>query len=97
MIIYKRKRIEWSKAKNNQLVKNRLISFETVVTYISNENIIKIIKHPNLNKYGHQKIFIINIESYIYLVLYVEDAEKIFLKTIIPSRKYTKLLIKKIQ
>ncbi len=33
---------------------------------------------------------VINIESYIYLVPFVEDKEKIFLKTIIPSRKATR-------
>ena len=32
---------------------------------------------------------VIGIDNYAYLVPYVEDAEEIFLKTIIPSRKAT--------
>jgi len=32
----------------------------------------------------------VRIEDYIYSVPYVEDDEKIFLKTIIPNRKETK-------
>ena len=30
------------------------------------------------------------VEDYVFLVLYVENDEEIFLKTIIPSRKATK-------
>jgi len=51
------------------------------------------IEHPNKLKYEHQFIFIIlvRVKAYIYLVPYVEDEESIFFKTIIPSRKMTKL------
>jgi len=35
----------------------------------------------------------VNIENYAYVVPFVEDEEKIFLKTIIPSRKMTKLYL----
>jgi len=45
--------------------------------------------HENA-KYVGQKIFVININNYAYLVPFVEDEEKVFLKTIIPSRKATK-------
>ncbi len=38
----------------------------------------------------NQKLFVININNYVYLVPFVEDEEKVFLKTIIPSRKATK-------
>ena len=38
----------------------------------------------------NQKLFYIIIEDYIYVVLFVEDEDYIFLKTIIPSRKATK-------
>jgi hypothetical protein len=41
-------------------------------------------------KYPNQRIFIIDIEDYIYLVPFVEDEKSMFLKTIIPSRKMTK-------
>ena len=35
------------------------------------------------------------LDDYVYAVPYVEDSEKIFLKTVFPSRKYTKLYLKK--
>ncbi|QCW83920.1 hypothetical protein EQU24_18000 [Methylotuvimicrobium buryatense] len=49
-----------------------------------------VIKHPNPSKYPNQRMFIINIENYAYLIPFVEDEKQIFLKTIIPSRKATK-------
>ena len=45
--------------------------------------------HPNQKKYPEQRIMVIGIYNYVYLVPYVEDVEEIFLKTIIPSRKAT--------
>lgn len=34
--------------------------------------------------------FVINIDNYVYLVPFIEDQQKYFLKTIFPSRKATK-------
>lgn len=41
-------------------------------------------------KYAHQRIFVVAIDDYVYLVPYVETEDEIFLKTVIPSRKATK-------
>lgn len=43
--------------------------------------------------YEHQKVYFVNVNNYIYKVPYVEDEEKIFLKTAFPSREATKLLV----
>jgi hypothetical protein len=51
--------------------------------------LLKTIEHPNQEKYPGQKIAVVMIDTYAYLVPYVEDNEEIFLKTIIPSRKAT--------
>jgi len=51
------------------------------------------LKHSNQERYPNQRIFIINIENYVYLVPYIETDEEYFLKTVIPSRKATKLYI----
>ncbi len=48
------------------------------------------IEHPNSAKYPNQRVFVINIDDYAYLVPYVESTKEIFLKTVIPSRKTTK-------
>jgi len=47
-------------------------------------------KHPNPEKYPNQRVFLVKIEDYVYSVPYVEDDEKMFLKTIIPNSKATK-------
>ncbi len=36
-----------------------------------------------------QKILIVNIQNYVYLVPFVQKNDEFFLKTIIPSRKAT--------
>ena len=40
--------------------------------------------------YSGQQVFVVNVDGYVYLVPFVEDAQAVFLKTIIPSRKATK-------
>lgn len=62
---------------------------------ILGEGLLDILDHPNRKKYAHQKIYIVEISEYVYFIPSVEDEEKIFLKTIIPSRKYTKKYIEK--
>ena len=84
------KYFDWDKDKNETLKAERGVSFEEVLVSITEVGLIDIIIHPNKEKYSHQKIMIINIENYIYLVPFVEDEKKIFLKTIIPSRKATR-------
>ena len=46
--------------------------------------------HPSRTKYSHQQMFVVLVGDYVYMVPFVEDHEKYFLKTIIPSRKLTK-------
>jgi hypothetical protein len=43
---------------------------------------------PNPVRVG-QRIFIVEIDAYAYVVPYVTDGETIFLKTMFPSRKHT--------
>lgn len=47
-------------------------------------------EHPNQQRYGGQRIFVVQRDDYVYVVPFVEDEKLIFLKTIIPSRKATK-------
>lgn len=84
------KYFEWNKDKNKKLMLERNISFEIVVICIKNGDILDKIKHPNQKRYPNQHIYIINIDGYVHAVPFVEDEQKIFLKTIIPSRKLTK-------
>lgn len=67
----------------------RGICFEDIVFYIEKGDILDDYLHPNQKRYPEQRIMVIGIDNYAYLVPYVEDVEEIFLKTIIPSRKAT--------
>ena len=79
----------WNNEKNDQLKRERNISFEEVLYYIVRGELLDILEHPNREKYPDQKIFVINIRDYVYMVPFVESEDEIFLKTIIPSRKAT--------
>lgn len=89
------KYIEWDPKKNERLKKERGVSFEEVVDVIFEGRVFGRIDHPNQKKYSGQKIFIIEMQEYVYVIPYVEDKEKVFFKTIFPSRKYTKVFIEK--
>jgi len=80
----------WNSKKNEELIKERGISFERVVQHIEKEGFLDVIKHPNTSKYPNQRMYIIEIDNYAYLVPFVENDNEIFLKTIIPSRKATR-------
>ena len=82
------KLFEWDKEKNKRLISERGISFEAVITYIEQGKITAIVSGQG--KYKHQKQFIIEVNQYVYIVPFVEEGERIFLKTVIPSRKMTK-------
>ena len=84
------KQINWNPYKNHKLIEERGISFEDVVFCLHHEGLLDDISHPNKDKYSHQRIFVVSIDQYVYLVPYVEDENEFFLKTIIPSRKATK-------
>ena len=80
----------WNSEKNTQLIRERGISFERVIFHIERDEILDIVKHPNPSKYPNQRMFILDIGNYAYLVPFVETETEIFLKTIIPSRKATR-------
>lgn len=84
------KRISWDPEKNCKLIKERGISFEDVVFCLQSGGLLDDATHPNTGKYPHQRLLVVAIEDYAYLVPYVEDDQEIFLKTVIPSRKATK-------
>ena len=72
----------------------RQISFEDVVFYIEQGFLLDILEHPNQEKYKGQKIFVVQIDDYVFLVPFIENDHEIFLKTVIPSRKATKKYLK---
>lgn len=83
----------WNSDKNQELIVARDVSFEEVIFHIEHDGLVDDIVHPNMKDYPNQRIFIVRIRDYVYLVPYVENDDEIFLKTIIPSRKFTKLYL----
>ena len=86
---YGMKRFDWDIEKNKKLIKERKVSFEEVVIFIEQGKILDIVDNPNL-KYQHQKMFVLDIGGYVYVVPFIETNEAYVLKTIFPSRKATK-------
>ena len=77
------------------LREGREVSFEEVVFHIQNGDLLAKLDHPNRAKYSHQQIFVVRMGDYVYTVPFVEDEEKYFLKTVIPSRKLTRDYLKR--
>ena len=79
----------WNAVKNESLKSERRVSFEDVIFQIEQGKLIDILEHPNQQRYPGQRIYVVDIGGYAYLVPFVESETEVFLKTIIPSRKAT--------
>ncbi len=84
------KPVNWSTEKNILLKAERGVSFEEVISAIANGGLLVVLDHPNTAQYPNQRMFVIRIRGYAYLVPFVETKQKVFLKAIIPSRKATR-------
>ena len=84
------KPIRWDADKSLSLKAERGVSFEEVLSAISQGGLLSVMDHPNRAKYGHQKMLVVRIQDYAYFVPYVEGEKEIFLKSIMPSRKATR-------
>lgn len=89
------KKVAFNAEKDESVKVRHGISFETVKKAISEGNLLAILENPNQTRYPRQKLLIVKIKEYAYAVPFIEDEEKIFLKTVFPSRKYTKLYVKR--
>jgi len=83
---------EWNEDKNIILSRERDISFEDVIFALKNDKLLDIILSPT---HEEQKCFVVEMKSYAYIIPYVKvNDTQYFLKTIYPSRKYTKIYLK---
>ena len=85
-------KVIWDNEKNSLLEKERWVTFESVENAILEDKILDIIPHFNQEKFPNQEILIVKINNYIHYIPFVLDEKKweLFLKTIIPSRKFNK-------
>lgn len=86
---------EFDTKKNLALKKTRGISFEEIILLIGEGCLLDVVQHPNVREYPHQSVYVIDVEGYVYLVPFEQEGERIFLKTIYPSRKATKEYLNK--
>jgi len=87
------KYFDWDDDKNKWLMKNRNISFEMCMAIIEREETLAV--EDNHPPYEHQKVYIIEVNNYCYRVPFVEDSEKIFLKTAYLSHEANKKYLNK--
>ena len=81
------KYLNWNLAKNEQLKRERGISFEQIAYLIESNKILGI--EVNSGR-PNQKLYILEIDQYAVVVPCVETENEIFLKTAFPSRKFTR-------
>ncbi|HUC87531.1 MAG TPA: toxin [Candidatus Binatia bacterium] len=89
------KPFDWSAQKNSVLKRIRGVGFEDVVNAINDNKVLDVLSHPNPKRYPNQKVYIVEIDDYAYSCPFVENKDNNFLKTIYPSRKYTKQYLRR--
>ena len=87
--------VEWNEEKDKWLQETRGISFRRIAIRILEDDILDVIDHPNQERYPGQQLLFIKVDDYVYVVPFVEEEKRIFLKTIIPSRKATRAYLRK--
>lgn len=91
------RRIRFNKEKDRPLIKARGVGFKKIGSAITKGGLVKVIHHPNIKKYPKQKILLVRLKDYIYVVPFIEEKDYIFLKTIYPSHRYTEKYLKKLK
>ncbi len=89
------RRIVWNEEKSKLLRNDPTrghVGFEECAAAIVNGDILDEIPNPS-SKFPHQTMYIIRILNYAYVVPFVGDENEIFLKTLYPSRDYTKIYL----
>ena len=91
------RKISWDEEKAQRLrldLARGQVGFEDCAVAIKEGRIL--IDAPNPSPtYPHQRIFVIEVNNYAYVVPYVASDEELFLKTVYPSRKYTALYLRR--
>ena len=77
----------WDNAKNEKLRAERGVCFEDVVFHVEKGDVLDIMDHPNQERYKGQRLIVVQIEDYVYIVPCLETEDCVVLKTIIPSRE----------
>ena len=91
------KAIRWNPEKAKLLHEDKTrggLSFEECVVAIEGDGVLDIVQNPSSN-HPSQRMYVLNLEGYAYCVPFVESENEIFLKTMMPNRKFTALYLGK--
>lgn len=86
------KAIRWNSEKARLLREDKTrggLSFEDCVVAIEGDGVLDIVENLSTN-HPSQRVYVLNLEGYAYGVPFVESEDEIFLKTMFPSRLFTK-------
>ena len=78
------KEIRWNLLKSERLKKTRGVSFEEILQ----TKLVAVKRHP---KKLHQNVMLFEHKRYIWVVPFVEEQGDFFLKTLYPSRQFTRI------
>ena len=80
----------WLQDKNEWLKQERGISFEEISLHIERGDVLDIVDNPN---YPDQKIYILCIRDYAWMIPFTQSYTEVFLITAYPSRKATRIYL----
>lgn len=80
----------WDDDKNEWLRLNRGLTFEDVVYHVNHGDLLDDILHPNQERHPDQRLYIVRVGAYAYEVPFYRDGDVESLRTIYPSRIFTR-------
>lgn len=80
-------KIVWDRLKNERLKRTRGVSFEEVLQF-------RFVRTDRHRSRDDQEVMLFEQAGYIWVVPFIEKGEERFLKTLYPSRVYTKIFRK---
>lgn len=57
-------------------------------------DLLDVLEHPNSEKYAGQRLYVLNIDNYAWVVPFRDSGDSRILITAFPSRKYTSVYLK---
>jgi uncharacterized DUF497 family protein len=84
------KRYTWDPLKNDQLQERHGVGFTDITTAIEAGHLLRDIPYHNQEEYGHQRLLIVRLNDYAYVVPCIVSGESYHFITLFPSRKATR-------
>ena len=84
--------IEWDKGKSKRIKRERGKSFEELVEYIRAGKVLAYMEHRNKARYPNQKLIVLDVDGYPWVLPCEIRGNKLRLITAFPSRRYKDLI-----